>query len=473
MKKTHLRLACELFVIIPYFVFTLQASAFGDPVLSSHFNFEATVVGETIETNWQPWQEDFMWYKLVRSGVNPAPVYPENEAIFTSTNQQTNSFVDTAPQTGKSFYRICVYTYAKDRYCSNTVSVVFPAVADEDSANEKEEPILISEADAENQINAIQTRFGDVEHWTEMGRAIEYFAAKGVVRGFDNNDFRPQQGITRAELTKVVVLAVGFETVPDNPRTFCDIYHDDWFFPFVDALVIRKYVGGYPGGDCPLRRRFRPHNQITRAEATKVILKAFNIQGRPTGENPVTTEISASHWFAPYAKILIDRSILTADELRDFRPDEPATRGEIMLLLKRSSDTSRTPVSDMAPRIIDHFACSDYCPGDQAQYWARIYEGVQTSEECKKWNGKWYAYYQLGGSATVCLADSEQNITTNYVECDALRRCAKPEQCVLDQESQLPRCVADDPCNRCGNLECVIVISSPVENAPLKVICKE
>jgi len=45
------------------------------------------------------------------------------------------------------------------------------------------------------------------------------------------------------------------------------------------------------------------------------------------------------------------------------------------------------------PRIVDHFACSDNCPGPEEQYWVKIYEGVEDREECEKLGGTPLTYY--------------------------------------------------------------------------------
>jgi hypothetical protein len=42
------------------------------------------------------------------------------------------------------------------------------------------------------------------------------------------------------------------------------------------------------------------------------------------------------------------------------------------------------------PKIVEVFACSDYCPGPAENYIKRIYEGVTDGEECRKLGGNPY-----------------------------------------------------------------------------------
>lgn len=59
------------------------------------------------------------------------------------------------------------------------------------------------------------------------------------------------------------------------------------------------------------------------------------------------------------------------------------------------------------PPIVDHFACSDYCPGPLEQYMVRIYQGVEDSEKCGKIGGTPYSYHGWG-EFRICLVPGEE-----------------------------------------------------------------
>ena len=48
------------------------------------------------------------------------------------------------------------------------------------------------------------------------------------------------------------------------------------------------------------------------------------------------------------------------------------------------------------PKIVEVFACSDYCPGPEEQYMKRVYEGVTDEEECRKLGGRPYTFIGWG-----------------------------------------------------------------------------
>jgi len=56
------------------------------------------------------------------------------------------------------------------------------------------------------------------------------------------------------------------------------------------------------------------------------------------------------------------------------------------------------------PLIVDHFACSDYCPGPAEKYTVKVYQGVTDPEECKKIGGKPSTYYGWG-EFHICIAE--------------------------------------------------------------------
>jgi len=56
------------------------------------------------------------------------------------------------------------------------------------------------------------------------------------------------------------------------------------------------------------------------------------------------------------------------------------------------------------PPIVNHFACSDYCPGPAEKYTVKVYQGVTDPEECKKIGGKPSTYYGWG-EFHICIAE--------------------------------------------------------------------
>lgn len=124
MKKQILAFVISIVMLLPAAYAADIGDTFGEVQLTSALHFQAQYHEETntVDTQWDTWGDDAMWYKIIRSQTNPSPTYPEDQAIYAPLAGET-SWSDTSPFPGKSFYRLCVITYEKDRYCSNVVII--------------------------------------------------------------------------------------------------------------------------------------------------------------------------------------------------------------------------------------------------------------------------------------------------------------------------------------------------------------
>jgi len=56
------------------------------------------------------------------------------------------------------------------------------------------------------------------------------------------------------------------------------------------------------------------------------------------------------------------------------------------------------------PRVIQVFACTDYCPGPEERYLKNVYEGIGDEARCLELGGRPYVYVGWG-THFVCIAD--------------------------------------------------------------------
>ncbi|MCF7844677.1 MAG: S-layer homology domain-containing protein [Kiritimatiellales bacterium] len=82
-------------------------------------------------------------------------------------------------------------------------------------------------------------------------RRVVYTAVrKGIVKGYSDNSFRPSVSANRAEALKILILSSGFNT-PQNELTdtkFLDISQRDWFAPYVKQATDLGVIKGYEDG---------------------------------------------------------------------------------------------------------------------------------------------------------------------------------------------------------------------------------
>ncbi|MCF7918001.1 S-layer homology domain-containing protein [Candidatus Gracilibacteria bacterium] len=118
--------------------------------------------------------------------------------------------------------------------------------------------------------------FSDVSSDSKFYEPVQILANSGVINGYGDGTFRPLQSLTRAEAVKILLASNGFEPRIDlNPGSeflepgFVDVFKDvtGWESPWVAEAAKRNIVKGYPD------KTFRPHQNLTRAEALKIVLE--------------------------------------------------------------------------------------------------------------------------------------------------------------------------------------------------------
>lgn len=58
------------------------------------------------------------------------------------------------------------------------------------------------------------------------------------------------------------------------------------------------------------------------------------------------------------------------------------------------------------PPIVEHFACSDYCPGPSENYTVKVYQGIEDANECRRLGGR-PATYSGWGIFRICIAEEQ------------------------------------------------------------------
>ncbi|QPR69333.1 S-layer homology domain-containing protein [Lysinibacillus macroides] len=107
--------------------------------------------------------------------------------------------------------------------------------------------------------------FHDVAVDSPYYDAIYQLQTAGIIDGA-NGAFHPQAAMTRAELAKVLVLALGYES--DGNTTFQDVPNTHWAHNYIAALEQQGIALGDQG-------KFKPNAPVTRAEFATFLYRAF------------------------------------------------------------------------------------------------------------------------------------------------------------------------------------------------------
>ena len=140
--------------------------------------------------------------------------------------------------------------------------------------------------------------FADTDPTAWYAKYVAYAQTTGLVAGYKDNTFRPDNTITRAEAAAMTAAAMGL-TSDATESSFSDV--SGWAVQHVDALVQKGVLSGYKDGT------FRPDNNIIRGEAVTVVANAAGFDAKSeetvaalkTAENPFS-DVPATSWAYPY-----------------------------------------------------------------------------------------------------------------------------------------------------------------------------
>ena len=103
--------------------------------------------------------------------------------------------------------------------------------------------------------------YTDVNAGDWFNNAISTLSNAGIVTGYNDGTFRPNQPITRGEMAKIIA---NFANLNKGTKSFTDL-SDHWSKTYVELAAGNGWIAGYPDGS------FRPDQKITRAETVTMI----------------------------------------------------------------------------------------------------------------------------------------------------------------------------------------------------------
>lgn len=172
-------------------------------------------------------------------------------------------------------------------------------------------------------VTSLAVSFPDVPRdGSERANAIYKLADNGIVGGYEDGNFRPNNFLTRAELCKIVNLVFGYNT-PDT-ENFKDVKPTDWFYNYV--LVAKKagYIKGFED------ETFRGNSNLTREQTCIIISRTAGLYDLPAF---VTVKDKISDWAKADVMKVIANFVMAPDKDGNFRATENITRAELAMAL--------------------------------------------------------------------------------------------------------------------------------------------
>src|SRR3989339_477976 len=163
--------------------------------------------------------------------------------------------------------------------------------------------------------------------FAEYINEAEYY---GIVDGYGDCNFGPNDYVTRAALVKMAINAFEYDVITDIAYNeyFYDLADDAWYTDYINTAAYYEIISGYSNGN------FGPNNIVNRAEGLKAIIVASGVEdkGRPeigteaTWTNPFS-DVDTYDWYYTYVMEGHSAGIISGDS-GTFRPADSLTRAE-------------------------------------------------------------------------------------------------------------------------------------------------
>lgn len=163
----------------------------------------------------------------------------------------------------------------------------------------------------------------DIDPDTVTGKAVAQLVKLGIINGYEDGTYRPDETISRAEMAKVITCFLNIDHLASDAMVsgFPDV--DDaghWGKKFVKLAVDKKIVVGFEDGT------FKPDADVTYVQAVKMIVCALNY-----GTIAETKQQPGAAWYQGYMTVAAEQGILNSASVNN--QEAAASRGTVAVLI--------------------------------------------------------------------------------------------------------------------------------------------
>lgn len=186
--------------------------------------------------------------------------------------------------------------------------------------------------------------FPDVaaNHWAAA--QIKELSQSGVIIGYPDGTFKPDDNVTRAEFASMAIRALGQEhTTVAQPVNFTDITPDYWAYDMIQRALYFELISCPPEG-----KAFRPDDSVSHSEAVSVAVNALTTEtisvakAREVLRNYTDLATTPESYLIPAGKAeILNMLVHVPNTPLTLSANKPATRAEIAALLKNMMEEAK------------------------------------------------------------------------------------------------------------------------------------
>ncbi len=161
---------------------------------------------------------------------------------------------------------------------------------------------------------------------------IQCLACRGIISGYADNTFRPQNDVTRGQAAKIIANSAAYsEIIQPSQQTFNDVPSGSTFWVYVERVALHGAINGYPcggsGEPCP-GVYFRPGNNMTRGQLAKVDAEAGSYTDPIPPGRQTFNDVAPGSTFWVYIERVALHGVVGGYGDGTYRPNNNVTRGQ-------------------------------------------------------------------------------------------------------------------------------------------------
>jgi len=173
------------------------------------------------------------------------------------------------------------------------------------------------------------TSFPDIRS-PQLQEAVEYLSDEGIIQGYPDGTFQPDNTINRAEALKIIFESRGIAVENAVHSGFPDVPTGEWYAKHITQAKKLGIIQGYPDG------YYRPGQEVNKVEFIKIAMLAQAYYDSNVSHSQATNQFSDlenDSWYVPYLAFAIDLDFL--DDSSRYYPTSGMSRGEAALIIYR------------------------------------------------------------------------------------------------------------------------------------------
>ncbi|MFH1542453.1 MAG: PorV/PorQ family protein [bacterium] len=175
--------------------------------------------------------------------------------------------------------------------------------------------------------------FADIPDGYWAKNPIESIGTVGLVSGYPDGTFKPEQALTRAELATLLVKAKGIELSEGRAtQVFPDVSPDFWAAKYIETAAKIGLIAGYEEDGT-----FRPNRKVSKAEGIAIMVRFDNLKYPEELVEKPYWDVETNFWAAKSIQAAKDAGMLKFVEDNRLDPKGVLVRAEAVDMLSQTS----------------------------------------------------------------------------------------------------------------------------------------